>query len=362
MAESKTEDLGGPVGPWRGTLPLAASGIAVVSFVALAGPRLDVGGHPVPGLRRRPARRVPRWPDPRPGLRRADAAGLAADDRQPRPRGGHGRTRGLRRGDGGATGARARPDDQEPVRHRDRLALVLWDRPAAPELARRRGRQKSGRRAKIRVARAAGRPAQDGQSQDGQNQDGSRRTQGPGRQAGGQGRDTKPGTRRPRLRGVQKPELDPVGCGQRARTGRRRDHRAVQRARQRAGDRVPRPVLRRRSRQLPRRRAALRPAEEARSLGEGARRRRRDPAALAVRPAHHHDRDLPVHLGRPRLPRHRRFADPRPPGGPARLRADRRPARRRRDHPAGEPRLRGARAARRARRLSRGASAWRATG
>ncbi|MCJ2109822.1 AI-2E family transporter [Methylobacterium sp. E-025] len=35
MAEPKTEAFAGPVGPWRGTLPLAASGIAVVSFVAL---------------------------------------------------------------------------------------------------------------------------------------------------------------------------------------------------------------------------------------------------------------------------------------------------------------------------------------
>ena len=34
MAEPKTEAFAGPVGPWRGTLPLAASGIAVVSFVA----------------------------------------------------------------------------------------------------------------------------------------------------------------------------------------------------------------------------------------------------------------------------------------------------------------------------------------
>ncbi|MCJ2040732.1 AI-2E family transporter [Methylobacterium sp. J-059] len=35
MAEPKTEAFAGPVGPWRGTLPLAASGIAVVSYVAL---------------------------------------------------------------------------------------------------------------------------------------------------------------------------------------------------------------------------------------------------------------------------------------------------------------------------------------
>ena len=35
MAEPNTDAFAGPVGPWRGTLPLAASGIAVVAFVAL---------------------------------------------------------------------------------------------------------------------------------------------------------------------------------------------------------------------------------------------------------------------------------------------------------------------------------------
>ena len=34
MSDSKLQDLDGPVGPWRGTAPLAASGIAVVCFVA----------------------------------------------------------------------------------------------------------------------------------------------------------------------------------------------------------------------------------------------------------------------------------------------------------------------------------------
>src|SRR6476659_2112309 len=35
MSDSSLRDLDGPVGPWRGTAPLAASGIAVVCFVAL---------------------------------------------------------------------------------------------------------------------------------------------------------------------------------------------------------------------------------------------------------------------------------------------------------------------------------------
>jgi predicted PurR-regulated permease PerM len=34
MSDSEFQDLGGPVGPWRGAAPLAASGIAVVCFVA----------------------------------------------------------------------------------------------------------------------------------------------------------------------------------------------------------------------------------------------------------------------------------------------------------------------------------------
>lgn len=35
MTDGQSRDLDGPVGPWRGALPLAASGIAVVCFVAL---------------------------------------------------------------------------------------------------------------------------------------------------------------------------------------------------------------------------------------------------------------------------------------------------------------------------------------
>jgi len=35
MTDGKLQDLDGPVGPWRGALPLAASGIAVVCFTAL---------------------------------------------------------------------------------------------------------------------------------------------------------------------------------------------------------------------------------------------------------------------------------------------------------------------------------------
>ncbi|MCJ2058909.1 AI-2E family transporter [Methylobacterium sp. J-048] len=35
MTDGKLQDLDGPVGPWRGALPLAASGIAVVCFAAL---------------------------------------------------------------------------------------------------------------------------------------------------------------------------------------------------------------------------------------------------------------------------------------------------------------------------------------
>ncbi len=34
MTDGQSRDLDGPVGPWQGALPLAASGIAVVCFTA----------------------------------------------------------------------------------------------------------------------------------------------------------------------------------------------------------------------------------------------------------------------------------------------------------------------------------------